>query len=408
MKTQRTQKKRTVRWLSTLVLFGVVLLIGFPSGAWAIGTEATTSIDNRAVINYTVGTVPQTLIESSPGGNSTPGATNGADTTFVVDNMVDLSVQTLDAAPVSTNVFPGSTESVIRFQVNNEGNYLQDFLLTAIEQSDGSYTLPFAAPDDTLTDNFNSNSFVRIYVDADGPSATAGYTPSTWDGAGVESQVNYIDELERDESITVYIVIDIPIAQVNGDIAVYGLSAQVAQGGGAGSPGAAINSDDSGTADDAATVQIVFRDGIGIDDPDQVNPDGYHSSRSAFRVETAALEVTKNSTLISDPTGSGTPHHIPGAVVEYEITVDNTGASDANDLVISDQVQANTTFVFNSVSVSNNDGVVPVVEYSTDGGGSWSTTQPADPALVTNIRATNSHVRDADGSATLVFQVEID
>jgi uncharacterized repeat protein (TIGR01451 family) len=365
MKTQRTGKKRTVRWLSTLLLFGVIFTVGFPAGAWAIGTEAGSSIDNRAVINYSVGSVPQTLIESSPTGNNIPGATNGADTSFLVDNMIDLSVQTLDAAPVTLGVVPGSTERVLSFQVNNEGNYVQDFLLTTDEKAPGLYAMPFVAPDNNLTDIFNADTTtnpVRIFIDSDGSGSTATYTPSTWDGAGTEIAATFIDELPRDESITVYIVIDIPLATVNGDIAVYGLLAQVAQGGTSSAPGAAINSDDSASADLPGTVQLVFSDGSGPDDPDTGNPDGWHSSRSAYRVGSAALAVQKTSVVTADPTGSGNPKAIPGATVQYTIAITNSGTTTAQSLQIVDQIPDNTDFAVGSVT-SSQAGVL-TIDYS--------------------------------------------
>ena len=76
-------------------LFAAVLL-GAPL-AQAAGTTAGTSIDNRATISYSVSGTPQTPIESAPGGNSTPGAGNGADTSFLVDNRIDFTLVEADA-----------------------------------------------------------------------------------------------------------------------------------------------------------------------------------------------------------------------------------------------------------------------------------------------------------------------
>ena len=58
-----------IRLAAVLVTFAV---LAGASPAWALGTAANTSIDNRASVTYTVSTVPQTLIESAPGGNSNP------------------------------------------------------------------------------------------------------------------------------------------------------------------------------------------------------------------------------------------------------------------------------------------------------------------------------------------------
>lgn len=56
----------------------------------ADGTEAGETIAARATVNYQVNGVAQDPIESSPTGNSTA---TGADTTFLVDNKIDLTVQ---------------------------------------------------------------------------------------------------------------------------------------------------------------------------------------------------------------------------------------------------------------------------------------------------------------------------
>lgn len=61
------------------------------------------------------------------------------------------------------------------------------------------------------------------------------------------------------------------------------------------------------------------------------------------RLTTATLVVTKTSTLISDPVnGTVNPKHIPGAVVEYAISVTNAGnrAVDASSIVLADVLPA--------------------------------------------------------------------
>jgi uncharacterized repeat protein (TIGR01451 family) len=62
---------------------------------------------------------------------------------------------------------------------------------------------------------------------------------------------------------------------------------------------------------------------------------------------TAILQMTKTSTLISDPVnGGGNPFHIPGAVIEYAITVTNIGNApvDASSIVITDPLPAGVTY----------------------------------------------------------------
>jgi uncharacterized repeat protein (TIGR01451 family) len=392
MKTQRTDQKRTVRWLSTVLLFGAMLTMMLPAGAWAFGTASNTTITNQVTIGYQVGTVAQTPITDSA--------------SFVVDDLVDLAVTTLDGAIV--DVSPGATAMVLRFRLDNEGNTTHDFLLSAVDQATGSsYVTPFGS----LLDSFDADTGinpVRIYLDETPAAATSGYTPGTWSGSGLESAVTYVDELPADESVTLYIVIDIPAGQSDGDMSIHGLLAQVAAGGGAGAQGAAIASDDSGSADTAG-VDIVFGDGVGADDPNQTNPDGYHSSRSVFRIASATLAASKTSQVISDPFSTSNPKAIPGAVVQYTITVDNTGGTAASNVVITDPIMLmpDVTFVSGSASAANNEGTVtPVIEYSTGSGTpmTWSTSETSP---VNYIRVTHSSIRATDGQGTLVFQVTI-
>ena len=81
---------------------------GMMQSAFAIGTDAGVSINNRATVSYSVGSVAQTPIESSPTGNATPGVATARTRRFVVDNKILHTV-----AEVGTSVnrhAPGATE----------------------------------------------------------------------------------------------------------------------------------------------------------------------------------------------------------------------------------------------------------------------------------------------------------
>ena len=102
--------------------------IGGLQHAWAEGTDAGVTINNRATVTYSVGTVAQTPIESSPTGNATPGVNAGTDTTFVVDRRVFFSVTAIAGA---TNTVPGATGVVRAFTVANTSNAPIGFRLTS-------------------------------------------------------------------------------------------------------------------------------------------------------------------------------------------------------------------------------------------------------------------------------------
>lgn len=289
-------------------------------GAHAVGTASGTSVDNRASVSYTIGASAQPVIESSPTGNSTTGVGNGADTSFVVDNRIDLTVVELSGG--YTQVAAGGVNEVLVYTVANTGNTAQDFSLS---QADNA-TDPFGG-----TDNFDA-TVVGIFVDANNDSLyDAGDTAT------------YIDELAADADVEVFVVRSIPGGQANGDISAVTLTAQVAQGGGVGVQGADILTDDAAIADDPATVQIVFGDGAG--DTDAAN-DGAHSDTDAYIVGAAQITVAKTSAVINDPiNGAANPKAIPGATVEYTVTVSNAaGASaTATNVQVSDSLNAEIT-----------------------------------------------------------------
>lgn len=298
-----------------------VLLVAWPGLAGAAGTASSTSITNRSSLTYSVGGVAQTLIESSPTGNSTPGATLGADTSFVVDNKV--SVLVTEGNSTYTSVSSGQTAAVTTFTVTNQGNTTQDFALAAANLANG--TTLFSG-----TDNFDGTSCSAFRESG----ATAGYQAA-------QDTVTYVDELTADGTATVYIVCDIPASLANGSNAVVSLTATARVGGAAASLGAALTET---TTVNTAGVDIVFADGAGTDDASR---DAAYSARDAYRVVAAALTVTKTVTPLCDPLNSTTfPKNIPGAVVRWTITVSNAvGASASATLTqVSDALNANSTF----------------------------------------------------------------
>lgn len=70
-----------------------------------------------------------------------------------------------------------------------------------------------------------------------------------------------------------------------------------------------------------------------------------NNSGRRFRPNVSALRITKTSAVISDPAnGTTNPKRIPGSIVQYSVTVSNTGVGpvDANTVAITDPVPANS------------------------------------------------------------------
>ncbi|MDH3645312.1 MAG: hypothetical protein OER80_00930 [Gammaproteobacteria bacterium] len=293
------------------------------------GTRAGTSVLNQAQVQYQVNSVAQTPVLS----DNDSDATNGINPTeFVVDRKLDLLVaeRSLDYNSASTAVVvPGQTGAVLAWTVTNEGNETQDFLVSAFATGFD----PFGG-----TDNFDATA-PAIFVDVNGNDL---YDP-------LVDVATHVDELDINQSVTVFLVANIPAARADGDIAAYVLQAQVAEGGAAGAAGAAIATDDRAIADTTLGVEDVFADGENTNYAGDGVLDGIHSSEDAFEVKSAVLSVLKSSSIISDPfTCPGgvcpvgaIPKAIPGAVVEYVVTLTNAaGGSAATNIVISDDLSS--------------------------------------------------------------------
>jgi len=182
------------------------------------------------------------------------------------------------------------------------------------------------------TDDFDPTS-IQVFV------SKTGSTPYS----GTNDTATSISQLASGSSAIVYIVSNIPAAQLDGDVAVEALVAQVAATGTAGygnAAGASITTDQSGSTWTPGTAQNIFADAAGTDD---VALDGKSSSRDAYIVKSAKLTITKTATVVSDPTGDVIPHAIPGAIMKYTITVLNSGSQPATGVTLADSIQPMVT-----------------------------------------------------------------
>jgi len=319
-----------------LGLTAIALLLG--QQALAAGTLAGTVVPNQASVDYDVNGTDQTDILSTAAG-SLPGT--GDPTTFVVDNKVDFSLVTADVALQTTGL--GQLNVPTRFTLTNEGNSVQDFRLDPDNLTGGTAD-PFGGPN---PDNTDMAALVAYVDDGDG----------LWDP--LLDTALYVDELAADASITIWVAATGPATGATADVAVVDLDATVREGGLLGTEGGPVTQDD-GSADDPDTVQVVFADGVGS------GPglgDGVETDQSGYQVSTAVLAITKSVTVISDPfNGTVNPKAIPGAIVEYSVEVVNSGTQDADDIVVTDAIDALVTFLVAAYGANQD------VRYDIDGG----------------------------------------
>ena len=98
--------------------------------------------------------------------------------------------------------------------------------------------------------------------------------------------------------------------------------------------------------DTAGGIENVFADLADGNGGVEVQSDG-------FIVVTAALTVTKSYAVIAGSLGSDLA--IPGATVEYTITVVNSSATDAVDIVVTDSIDTDVTLDLNVGDYSGED-----------------------------------------------------
>jgi hypothetical protein len=342
-------------------------LFSWWTGANAQETLAGTAITNRASVNYSVGSIPQTVIESSPTGNTTPGVGAGVNTAFLVDNRVDLTVDEISGN--ATVVTPGMTNQVLAFTVVNEGNSPQGYQLTLTEEVGTTLFLG--------TDSTNFGNLVIRVDDGNG----------TYDGTETATA---IDTLNPDESITVFVVSPtVPGTLINLDFANVRLTATTHEPG----VGGALVVESAGANTDG--VEVLFNDANG--------QDGFESDVDQFAVVTAGLTITKTQTVISDIFGSPSPRALPDSVVQYLITIANTSTTTvADDVSLSDPVPANTTLVGTNVALTGVAAAACTADASdadADGCGVAAGTLTVDDTVIGDIAA--------GATVTVAFQVTI-
>jgi uncharacterized repeat protein (TIGR01451 family) len=312
----------------------MAVLLLLTQSAFAVGTDEDTPISNMATVNYDVGGVGQEVIESDPAGNNTPGVGQGGFTTFQVDRKIDFE---LLGPGANTIIVPNETDAVLTFTLTNSGNDEQDFGFTVSNQGGDDF------------DMNEATSTLRIFVD--------GNSNGVYD-AGVDT-ATFVDELPPDgtTTATIFVVADAnDPTPLDGWLATLELVANAHDGNDGVTGGAigALAADHSGDLDNPAVVQNVFAE-LG-----NVNYDNAFEALGTYEVQSATLNVTKDSEVISDPFSTAPNWKaIPGAVIEYTVTIENTGATAADNVSISDTIDvANVTF--NTGQYTNGDADITV------------------------------------------------
>lgn len=306
---------RTLKLLAACSSVSLAMLCSAP--AFAGGTAPGTDILNTVTVNYQTGSVTQTAINASD--------------TFKVDRKIMFSLEEA-ATTGTTTVTPGQTGQVARFQITNTSNDTLDFSLAAIQQATSTNAAHGGQ------DGFDLSTF-SFFVDANGNG--------TYE-AGTDT-ATVVDNLGLDQSRFIFAVGNVPLSATNGQVAGIQLTATALE-----SNGNAITAVDDTAANGATTVETVFADtaksGVG---GTSAARDGIDVATDSYTVSAAALSVFKSSRIISDGVSTSNFKSVPGAVVEYCISVANAaGGATATNISITDLVPTNTTFVLASIRVN--------------------------------------------------------
>jgi uncharacterized repeat protein (TIGR01451 family) len=280
---------------------------GTATSASAAGTTAGSTITNTVSVNFQVGGVSQTGVSAS---NS-----------FTVDRKVNFTVA--EDGSATTQVSPGQLAAVTTFIVSNTSNAPLDFALAATNRAGG-------AAEHGGTDNFDVSN-LRLYQDTN--------NNGSYD-SGVDTLITYLDQVAADANIRVFVLADVPLGRSTGDVAGVRLTGTAAEPTAAGSLGAVVTQT---AGANTAGVDTVFAD---TSAGGNTARDGIHFDEDDYTILAANLSATKSSRVISDPlNGPTNPKMIPGAVVEYCISVANAaGSASASNVAISDVLPAATAY----------------------------------------------------------------
>lgn len=251
--------------------------------ARAAGVTAGTLIENTASASYTSGAATTTIRSNT--------------VTVKVDELLDVAVASLDAAPQSI----GPATAVLTFQVTNTGNGAEAFKLTADPVIAGN---DFAAVVQALAIDSNGNGVYEPGVDA------------TLANGGTSGAI------APDANFTVFVVVSLPTAATDAQTSQVRVTAEAATG--TGSPGTVFARQGDGGGDAVVGASTAQDDALG-----------------ALIAKVGAVTLTKSFTIV-DPFGGSQP--VPGAIVTFSIRADVAGSGSVSDLRITDGIPTGTNY----------------------------------------------------------------
>ncbi len=309
------------RFPGSCLLLAVIALLPMRM-AHAVGTAANTPITNTATANYNISGTPATPVTGS--------------VSLTVDEVIDVEVT---APATATTVGTPDTDKVLAFTVTNTGNGSESFTFTA------SYS---PTP---VTDDFDPSvgTSGQLFLDVNNDGVYQSGTDTAIGGA-----VN----LTADQSRQILLLANIPGSLSDGDTGDVTLKAHSTTAGAApAGTGAAVGTQLATVGDGGVDAVVGVGSGGAADSgADDVETGTYVVSNVVVQVVKTVIGVTDQfGTVCAVSGGNASPCMVPGATVEYRISVTVTSASGsvAQSLQVTDDIPANTTYVTNSIEFNN-------------------------------------------------------
>ena len=322
---------------SPLAMFcGAVALCGLlvSAPAAAGGVTAGTLIENTAVASYDDGAGPRTI--------------NSNTVTVRVDELLDLTLTSLDPGPITTR--PG--DAVLTFELTNQGNGPEAFSLLANPAVGGN---DFDVVVRSIAIDSNGNGVYDAGIDEilTAPQTTAVLAP--------------------DAALTIFVLVTVPEGVNDTQTSNVELTAEAVTGSGA--PG------------------TVF-DGAGVDGGDAIvgTTGALATARGSLVVGMASVELVK-SVILRDPFGGTSA--VPGTIATFSIVARVTGSGTINDLIVTDAIPEGTTYAPGSLTLDS------VTLSDAEDGDAGSASDAAGITVDLGDLA-------ADASQTVTFDVVID
>ena len=292
--------------LARLGLTAAALL--FAQQAMAIGTDPGIGVDNTAIVSYSVG------------GNVQPDETSNT-VTFVVDRRINFTVvrQGIALTPVTA----GDTQVYVEYLVQNlsNGDLPFNFDFNQLTSGDGDIYAGFPDTD----------------IDMDTVSVHVAQTSNAVEGSALPPDntdpATFPGNVPEDHYFRVRLYADAPDVAPNNSVA--GLELLVT----------AVDPLTSNPALESLTWTEGAVDNVFAFAGTPVGPETHAIARDrdGFLIQSATLSVVKSQAVISGPFGGD--RALPGARIEYTITISNTGTAGATSISIADDIDVDVTFV---------------------------------------------------------------